>query len=229
MTLLLAKRSPDARPSAKARAAKHRDDLEGLSETIPESPPDERSPSDGPAELGEGPLLASKAPDLRFALWDFYAQSCFESQVSLQHIAALLQRLQSFRAWGELRRGARTQARPPYRQVGARWRGGVIPRMSGTGRCLIGPGSAATPRKFEPRIVLGRFASCCHSIKARTAGTLCGHSRATGARATYTQEGTAVTSIIAERPEGRAEAPLHCNGSVGAHRRAANQTGARAS
>jgi hypothetical protein len=92
MTLLLAKRSPDARPSAKARAAKHRDDLEGLSETIPKSPPDERSPSDGPAELGEGPLLESKAPDLRFALWDFYAQSCFESQVSLQHIAALLQR-----------------------------------------------------------------------------------------------------------------------------------------
>jgi hypothetical protein len=40
---------------ARGYATKHRDKLEGLSETIPESPPDERSPTYGPAELGEGP------------------------------------------------------------------------------------------------------------------------------------------------------------------------------
>jgi hypothetical protein len=36
-------------------------------------------------------MLASKAPDLPAP--DFYAQSCFELQVSLQHIAPLQQRL----------------------------------------------------------------------------------------------------------------------------------------
>jgi len=140
-------------------------------------------------------MLASKTPDLRFALWDFYAQSSFESQVILQRIAALQQRMQSFRAWGEFRRGARTQARPSLLGVGL-----VLCRPQGTGR---GRPAVWVLPDICPILSIQVGQSPISAQRWRGGQKIAGPLIA---GATYTQEGTAVTSIIAERPEGRAEA-----------------------